>query len=175
MRLDKLIIMQMLTDLLSEPYDFTYQDARGGHTIQFTPGGVYRGRKTVSVEDNVAYAISVLEAPRATIGSPADVEGRQRAEDWTLNVQGWPPEDREHPSDPAYVMAAAVRQRMAKLIDSDRETGAPLFPEWFMFNKMVHNIQFGATIVTPATAEVSKVAFWYMPVVVSLVQQTRTR
>jgi hypothetical protein len=162
--------MQKLSAMLAQPYDFSYTDLTGDHALQFTPTAVYRGRKTVS---EAKYAISVLEAPRAVIGSPADLEGSQRAEDWTLNVQGWPPEDRTNPSDPAYVMAAAVRQRLGRLIAADKSTGEPVYTADFLFGNMVNNIAFGATIVSPPTEGVSEYAFWYVPMVISLVQQTR--
>lgn len=174
MRLDKLIIMQTLSRMLAEPYDFAYTDIDGERRLQFTPVGVYRGRKTVSSLE-ARYAISILEAPRAAIGSPADLEGSQRNENWTLNIQGWPPEDRENPSDPAYIMAAAVRARLARLIATRPEDGEPVDRNVFRFGNIVHSLDFGATIVSPPTEGVSEVAFWYMPLVVSLVQQTRTR
>lgn len=174
MRLDKLIIMQTLSQMLEGSYEFPYTDLNGDHVLRFD-ATVSRGRKTVSAQQDVPYSISILEVPRATAGIPSDLDNRQSYEQWTLNVQGWPPEDRLNPSDPAYVMAAAVRERMGRLVARNAETGEPDFPAEYMFGSRVASITFGSTVVTPPAEGVSAVAWWYMPVIVSLVQQTGKR
>jgi len=172
-RLDKLIIMRRLTAMIESVTDFSYVDEEGvtrSVTYDLT-GRVYRGRKTVSVVD-AKDAVSILEAPRSIVGDPAGLEGVLRGEPWTLNIQGWPVEDRENPSDPAYVMAAAVRQRLSSLIAVSRETGEAVNSDEFRFGNIVNSVAFGATIVVPPTEGLSAVTFWYIPLIISLVQRT---
>lgn len=177
-RLDKLIIMQRLSRLLEGTYTFTYRDIDNVDKVyQFdTTGRVYRGRKTVSSSE-AKHAISILEAPRALVGSPAGMENQASLESWTLNIQGWPPEDRLKTSDNAYLMAAAVRERLAQVVERGRDDGMsePVYGDEYMFGGSATNVLFGATIVAPPTEGLSEVAFWYMPVVISLVQRTVSR
>lgn len=159
----KLEIMQALTALLegTDGYDLT--------------GRVYRGRKTVSEYDALE-SMSILEAPRE---SPADGVGYERESRklfaWRVNVQGWPREDTLHPSDPAYLMAAAVEERLARIsacqpVSSTGNGGDPVYPDDYLLGRRVHSVDVGDSIVVPPTEGLSKFAFFYIPLTISFVR-----
>ena len=175
----KLIVMQRLTTLLEGLTTYTYKDAVGtSHTATYALAGrVYRGRKTVSETDARA-SMSILEAPRPVDGDGVGADGQVRRFDWRLNIQGWPVEDRNHPSDPAYIMAAAVEQRLQRISAVKEASGDPLsgqaglYPEYHL-SGLIDKITVFDSLVLPATEGLSKVAFFYIPVTVSIIRDLR--
>ena len=159
---EKLLIMQRLTTLL---------EATPGYALT---GKVYRGRRTIPSAD-AAGCMSILEAPREAIGAPAGRDGQVRSTEWRLLVQGWPVEDMEHPSDPAYLMAAAVEKRLARIYavtDSNEggDPGGPVYPDDYLLGRSISSITVSDSLVLPAQENLSVVAFFYIPVTLSLVK-----
>lgn len=172
----KLNIMQRLTRLLEGITDFTYVDVDGvERTVTYDlVDKVYRGRRTIPSAD-AAGCMSILEAPRPSTGSPAGRDGQARTSDWQLLVQGWPVEDRMNPSDPAYVMAAAVEQRLARIYavhdaSEGGDPGGPVHPDDYLLGRTIHGITVSDSLVLPAQENLSVVAFFYIPVTLSLVK-----
>jgi len=70
-------------------------------------GKVYRGRSVLTV-DAAEDCLSLLEFPRQEIYREVGEHGIVRHESWMLMLQGWPEDDPENPSDPAYALKAMV-------------------------------------------------------------------
>lgn len=156
--------------------DYSYTDLSGDEqTVTYDlVDRVYRGRRTIPSKD-AAGCMSILEAPREVIGVPAGRDGQVRDSEWRLLVQGWPVEDMENPSDPAYLMADAVEQRLYRLYgvhgaSEGGDPGGPVHPDDYMLGGLIHGVTVSDPLVLPAQDGLSVVAFFYIPVTLSLVK-----
>lgn len=128
---------------------------------------VFRGRTTYG-EESPKTMVSILEAPRPDNGQTAGTNGEARQEQWQLLVQGWCPDDTEHPTDPLYQMMHVVERQMQKIIATNNHTGAPYDPVAYMLGRKVSGFSFGPGVVRPPTEGVSGKAFFYLPCRVGL-------
>lgn len=129
---------------------------------------VSRGKLVVTAKD-VEDSISILEAPRPVVGEPAAVNGRLRNETWTLLVQGWPKDDKNNPSDPAYAMKAAVEQQLYRIIAVNERTGLPLYPDDYMLGGDIGSMIIGQGVVRPPMEEAaSRLAMFYLPLILGI-------
>lgn len=133
---------------------------------------VYRGRLVVSVPE-AEDAMSLLEAPRPLEGVQVGSEKLKRVADWTLLLQGWPTDDRRNPSDSAYGMLAAAEKRLAMIVELDSQ-GDPKYPDIHLLGKdtegdwEVVEFRIGQGVVRPPTEAQSRLAMFYLPLVVRL-------
>lgn len=133
----------------------------------------HRGRTIVSARD-IEDCLSILEAPRPVTGTPAGHEGHRRKESWTLLVQGWPKDDKDNPSDPAYRMKAAVELQLSRLIAVREQDGLPLYPDEYMLGGDLVTLTIGQGVVRPPEQEVaSRLAMFYLPLVLEIVTDIR--
>lgn len=130
---------------------------------------VYRGRSIISAKD-VEDCMSILEAPRPVIGAPAGEEGHMRREPWTLLLQGWPKDDKDNPSDPAYNMKAAVEQWLYRIIAVQDRSGLPVYPDTYMLGGDIVSLTIGQGVVRPPSEEAaSRLAMFYIPLIIDMV------
>ena len=128
----------------------------------------YRGLLVVSAKE-VQDCLSILEAPRPVVGQPAGHNGHRRLETWTLLVQGWPKDDKENPSDPAYAMKAAVEQWLYRFIAVREEDGLPVYPDLYMLGGDVASLTIGQGVVRPPSEEAaSRLAMFYLPLILEI-------
>jgi hypothetical protein len=130
---------------------------------------VYRGRAIISAKD-VEDCMSILEAPRPVIGAPAGEEGHKRREPWTLLLQGWPKDDKDNPSDPAYNMKAAVEKQLYRIIAVQAKDGLPTYPDEYMLGNDIVSLTIGQGVVRPPSEEAaSRLAMFYIPLIIDMV------
>lgn len=128
----------------------------------------FRGKLVVSAKE-VEDTLSILEAPRPIVGVPAGHEGYKRRETWTLLVQGWPKDDKENPSDPAYAMKAAVEQWLYRIIAINEKTGLPTYPDLYMLGGDIAALTIGQGVVRPPSEEAaSRLAMFYLPLILEI-------
>lgn len=140
--------------------------------LEMTPGyeGVrcYRGKLLVSAKE-VEDCLSILEAPRPVVGQPAGHQGHKRLETWTLLVQGWPKDDKENPSDPAYQMKAAVEQWLYRIIAVNEKDGLPVYPDLYLLGGDIVSLIIGQGVVRPPSEEAaSRLAMFYLPLILEI-------
>ena len=129
---------------------------------------VYRGKLVVSAKE-IEDCLSILEAPRPVVGQPAGHNGYRRLETWTLLIQGWPKDDKENPSDPAYAMKAAVEQWLYRIIAVDESNGMPLYPDLYMLGNDIAALTIGQGVVRPPSEEAaSRLAMFYLPLIMDI-------
>jgi len=165
----QLRIIKKITRLLEGITGWEGEDDDGNPVpiVYALTGRVYRGRIVLAVGD-AEDAMSILEAPRPEVGSPAANNKIKRLENWTVLVQGFPKDDKDHPSDPAYYMKAATEVRLARIIQENLATGDPIYPEDFLLGGDITSLTIGQGVVRPAEAAISRLAMFYIPVVIGL-------
>lgn len=128
----------------------------------------YRGKLVVSAKE-VEDCLSILEAPRPVVGQPAGHQGHKRLETWTLLVQGWPKDDKENPSDPAYAMKAAVEQWLYRLIAVEEQTGLPVYKDLYLLGGDIASLTIGQGVVRPPSEDAaSRLAMFYLPLILEI-------
>ena len=127
------------------------------HDLQ---GRVFRGRSVFGQDDPLPM-VSVLEAPRPDQDLVTAKNGMQ-LDDWPLYFQGWAQDDPSNPTDPAYRLAADVKQALAMLIDR-RPESAP----YYLLGDLVLDLTISPGTVRPPD-QVSSWAYFYLPVTVKL-------
>jgi hypothetical protein len=138
-----------------EPYEF---DLRGR---------VFRGRSLLTIDD-AEDSISLLEFPRQDIFSQVGEHGIVRMEAWQIMVQGWPKDDPENPSDPAYGLKAAVESRLARLLAELPNGRGPAYPAEYMLGGELSSLTIAPGVVRPPEDAASRLAMFYMPLVLGV-------
>lgn len=134
---------------------------------------VYRGKLVVSAKE-VEDCLSILEAPRPVVGEGAGHQGHKRNETWTLLVQGWPRDDKDNPSDPAYAMKAATEQWLSRIIEVDDRTGLPKYPDLYLLGGDIGSMIVGQGVVRPPSEEAaSRLAMFYLPLILEITTDIR--
>lgn len=118
---------------------------------------VFRGRGVYGDETPLP-ALSILEAPIPLDQLPSAKDNQSLAGQWELVVQGWVADDRANPTDPAQVLMADVKKRLAlerKKFDWDNpEDGI------FGLGRFVTGLYIGAGVVRPPEEISAKAYFW---------------
>lgn len=128
----------------------------------------YRG-KTVVTAKELEDCLSLLEAPRPTVGQPAGHLGHRRLETWTLLLQGWPKDDPDNPSDTAYALKAATEQWLYRIIAVEEHSGSPAYPELYLLGGDIASLTIGQGLVRPPTEEAaSRLAMFFLPLIVEI-------
>lgn len=137
-------------------------------TSGYSPIKCHRGVLVVSAKE-VQDCLSLLEAPRPVVGTGAGHNNHARLETWTLLLQGWPKDDKANPSDPAYLLKAAVEQWLYRIIAVDERSGLPLYPDLYMLGGDIASMTIGQGVVRPPEQEAaSRLAMFYLPLILEI-------
>jgi hypothetical protein len=129
---------------------------------------VVRGMGVISAKE-AGNILSLLEAPRPIVGQPAGNGGVRRNESWTLLLQGWPIDDKQNPSDPAYVMKAKVEQHLSKIV-TEPDTGVLRKDPIYLLGGDIGSMIIGQGVVRPPSQEEasSRLAMFYIPLILEV-------
>lgn len=118
---------------------------------------VFRGRGLYGDETPLP-ALSILEAPIPLDQLPSPKDNPAQSGPWELVVQGWVKDDRTNPTDPAHVLLADVKKRLAierRKCDWDEpEDGI------FGLGRIVTAMYIGPGVVRPPEEISAKAYFW---------------
>lgn len=132
----------------------------------------WRGKSVLSAKDTED-TLSLLEAPRPIVGSPAAEQGVKRDEAWTLLLQGWPKDDPTEPSAPAYWMKAACEQQLS-LVIAELPNGVQRRDGVYMLDGDISSLTIGQGVVRPAGEEgASRLTMFYIPLIIGLQTDVR--
>lgn len=133
---------------------------------------VWLGKSVITAKETQD-TLSILEAPRPIVGSPAAEQGVKRNEPWTLLVQGWPVDDPAAPSEPAYWMKAAVEQQLS-LVIAELPDGRQRTDPVYMLGGDIASLTIGQGVVRPPSEEAaSRLAMFYLPLIVGITTDVR--
>lgn len=161
----QLVILKRLTKHLAG------MTVDGGYGYDMT-GKVYRGRTTFGAETTLP-AIAILEAPEPAVGNPAGDANLVRNTPWQLIVQGFVPDDKDNPTDPAHMLKAYVTRRLAEIVATGGN-GRPVNPDIYRLGGLISDLVIGNGVVRPPTKDVSDKAFFVLPVSVSYASRARS-
>lgn len=161
---DTVLRLRMLRNLTTwlegtDAATFGVLDAAGSTLTDFTDR-VKRGRIMFGDKDPLPM-LSILEVPIPLdqIVPPPDSSYSSGA--WELLIQGFAVDDSDHPTDPAHVLMAAVKKRLAQAkiqTKAYRESGIGDFKVFGM--KQITGMAIGAGVVRPPDEVSSKAYFW---------------
>lgn len=141
--------------------------------LERTPGydgiKVIRGKGTITVRE-AEDTLSLLEAPRALFENSAGWGGFKHTGPWSLLLQGWPKDDAEKPSDPAYLLKAAVEPHLAMIVSNDDPQGRERKDKLFNLGGDISKLEMGQGIVRPVSNDQgnSRLAEFFIPLLVEI-------
>lgn len=166
---------------MSDPFDLKIQKALAAALKEITPAAgyvsnladfdpgdgvltsrIYRGRAWFGPNDPETM-VSILEGidPSEEVAEPP-IESRSGEYDWPLIVLGFVNDDPNNPTDPAYVLKADVRRRLA--LEMKRKAPNSNQPDPFGLGVGVRNrivgLRIGPGVVRPADDVSPKAWFW---------------
>lgn len=126
---------------------------------------VFLGRLLYGQNDPDLF-VSINEAPKPlpTVNAGTNGAGK-RKETLELLVQGFVPDDKQNPSDPAYRVLAQIERRLAQIIEVDGQ-GRPAFPEHYLLARIISALTIGQGIVRAPDGQVSTRTMFYLPLAV---------
>lgn len=166
----RLKVMKALTDAIkqasvSEGFSFDLGDTDlPGNRKQ---AHVFRGRTEFGESDPLP-VVSILEAPK----QPDGVEARSSSivrTDWELLIQGFVRDDKDNPTDPAYLLSADVVRLLAAEKKKEYGGGAGILGLG-VGTQNVFGLVIGEPVHRPADGETSSQAHFYLPVILKLVE-----
>lgn len=129
-------------------------------------GNVFRGRIVFGSETPLP-SLAILEVPIPIDQLPSPSASPSTVGPWEIMIQGWVEDDRVNPTDPAHVLMADVKRRLAKermRMDWDKpEDGI------FGLGRNVTGMYIGAGVVRPPE-EVSAKAYFWLTITLDLVE-----
>lgn len=129
---------------------------------------VFRGRSLLTVQD-ATEALAIWEFPRQDIWAPVGDHGICRMESWSLMLQGWPLDDPENPSDPAYALMAQCEMRLARIVaEKPQGRDGGLYGDEYMLGGELGSLTIAPGIVRPPEDAASRLAMFYMPLVLGV-------
>lgn len=151
----RLLVVQRLCSLLEE------LEVNGAYVDMV--GKVFRGRNIIG-EEVQAPALAILEAPRPDFATFAGEEHFMRKDSMLLMIQGRADDDKLNPSDNAYWLAAAVEQRLSRVIAQKKSgmNGGGEFPEHYMLGNLITKMEMAPPVVRPPEDKVSRWAFFFL-------------
>ena len=136
-----------------------------GYLFDLT-GNVHRGRMAYGHETPLP-ALSILEPPIPMDQLPPPATSTTQSGPWELIIQGFVKDDRENPTDPAHVLMADVKRRLA----SERAKANWDRPEEGILGlgRNVLNLYIGTGVVRPPD-DVSAVAYFWVQIMLDLAE-----
>lgn len=155
----RLHVMKALCDALREitPANGYVLDFSGDEGTR--DNKVYRGRAVFGDSDSVPM-LSVLETP-IPLDQIAPPSGSTLSSGgWELMIQGFLEDDKDNPTDPAYVALADVKKRLA--VEKAKQKSQFANDGIFGVGKEVMDIQIGSGVCRPPDEISAKTYFWLL-------------
>lgn len=144
----RLKILKGITDALKEI------TIANGYNFNLT-NSVYRGRLWFGEGDSLPL-VSILEMPVPLEPTESSPGATKPSQDWDLLIQGFAPDDRENPTDPAHFLMADVKKRLGLESKKLRQ----MDPTVFGLKHKVELITIGQGSVRPADDAQDAAYFW---------------
>ena len=143
-----------------------------GYSHDFT-GKVFRGRLYYGSNDPLPM-LTILEPPLPPDRVPAPINSSVTKGPWEIIIQGFVPDDRDNPTDPAHFAMADVKKRLA--IEAKRKGVPPMnMPDPFGMGhgdrkSYIENVKIGPGVVRPPEDGVSAKAYFWLTLTLNIVE-----
>lgn len=144
----RLAIMKALTGII----ETAVADTPSGNLV----GRVKRGRLIFGEGDPIPM-VSILEPPTLIDALDAPVDSTTRPAEWDVLIQGWSKDDKEFPTDPAYVLQADVGKVLAAEKHRQRGTSPR---DLLGLGKRVTEMLIGPPVIRPPDQDSAKACFY---------------
>jgi hypothetical protein len=128
---------------------------------------VFRGRLVFGTTDPVPM-LSVLEVPIPIDQLPSPSDSASSSGQWELMIQGFADDDRENPTDPAHVLMADVKMRLAK--EKEKANWRVHTDGILGLGRHVTGLYIGSGVVRPPD-EISAKAYFWLNMVLDLAEE----
>lgn len=136
-----------------------------GYSIDAGPN-FFRGR-TIFGENDPLPMGCILEVPIPLDQTPPPRDSEFSSGGWELMVQGFCPDDPEHPTDPAHYFMADVKKRLViekrKALAMEPENGI------FGYGNFITDMRIGSGVVRPPD-EISATAYFWLTITLDMVE-----
>lgn len=122
-----------------------------------TANRVFRGRAVYGDSDPIPM-LSILEVPIPIELPPSPGNSTYSQGAWELMVQGFAEDDRDNPTDPAHIMLADVKKRLA--IERKKRSARPTSGGLLGLGRCVTDLSIGPGVVRPPDEVSAKAYFW---------------
>lgn len=114
---------------------------------------VFRGKEYFG-DDQVVPMVAILESPDEDFQEPPPQFSGANSGTWRIFIQGWVEDDMENPTDPAHILMADVKKRLAIEARIAQKHNA------FGMGGAVDRLTFSPGVVRPPDAISGKAYFW---------------
>lgn len=154
----RLVILKQITTLLEGI------TPANGYQHDLT-GRVHRGRTSFAAETEIP-CVNILEPLNPDRDPVVTDGGALQSEQWVLLIQGWANDDEDHPTDPAHLLMADVKKRLAVMAKDTYPTHNPLY----MLGGNIAGLYIEPGTVRPPD-ESSARAYFYLRLVLKITEQ----
>lgn len=172
----RLLIQQRITDALKEitpgnGYANDLSDLDGKPRV-------VRGKALFGADDPLPL-VAILQPPHPTDPVESPIGSTEGNLDWVLLIQGFVEDDADNPTDPAEILLADVKKRLAILRDAGETgptenilgLGGSASPDTAGTGNAVVDFTIGNGVARPSDALSSKAYFWMM-IVLKIVENS---
>jgi hypothetical protein len=109
-------------------------------------------------------ALAIIEAPRNDFATFAGENAFNRADKWTLFIQGIVSDDKTADTEQLpFYLCQDVEKRLTR-ISAVKESGTPQYKDAYLLGDMISSVEVAPPIIRPPEAGVSSHAFFYLPI-----------
>lgn len=127
---------------------------------------VSRGKEVLGDESPPPW-LSILQGPRPEVWLAADDSLTIEKGDWLLFVQGWTSrDDGPAATDSCEWLLADVHACLAKISETSKQTGNPVFPDLYLLGRVVNSLKIGPGVVRGPDKQATTRTGFYLPVII---------
>ncbi len=133
-------------------------------------GVVYRGRQRYG-HNEPCPMVSMLQAPNIDLDNDNVGTGTIRKSNKSYLIQGWADDDSVNPTDPAHALLAEVKRALSPILDMDHADY--MLKSYNTDNSeigLIEDINISTGLVRPPEMQVSEKAYFWLPVIVTFVE-----
>jgi hypothetical protein len=128
-------------------------------------GKVYVNRSLLGADVSThPPCLAIIEAPRNDFATFAGEDSFNRADRWTLFIQGIVADDKTADTEQLpFYFCQDVEKRLQR-ISAIKGSGSPQYPEWHLLGDMISSVEVAPPVIRPPEPGVSSHAFFYLPI-----------
>lgn len=128
-------------------------------------GKVYVNRSLLGADvSDKPPCLAIIEAPRNDFATFAGESAFNRADKWTLLIQGIVADDKTADTEQLPFFFCQDVERVLMCISEVKGSGNPKYPAWYLLGDMISSVEVAPPVIRPPEPGVSSHAFFYLPI-----------